>query len=181
MKALWLLLGMLAWLLKPDQSIRRKVLPTDAEDKSSNPELAWEEYKLYAEFYKFFLDFGLKANVFFYGITGAILTILYNPSSSQAEASYSIGPRLPPPVLKIILMTPFIIGIVLAGAFIVGAVLWFLLVRQINKSIKAGGLSRKITPYLNYLTVLLILFGGIFGFVSVYLYQIMRWHRIVIW
>jgi hypothetical protein len=181
MYALWLILGTLAWLLKPEQSMRRKLLPKDVEDKPSDPERAWEEYKLYAEFYKFFLDFGLKANVFFYGITGAILTVLYNRGGSQTEAGYVVGSGLPPPVLKIVLMTPFFIGVVLAAAFIIGAVLWFLLVRQINNRVKTGELSRKITPYLNFLTALLLLFGGIFGFVSICLYQIMGWHRIVIW
>ena len=178
MNTVWLILSVLAWLLKPEPSERRALSTNDSESNSSNPQLAWEEYKLYAEFYKFFMDFGLKANVFFYGITGAILTILYNQTGSQDGAG-SVGSRLPPPVLKVLLMTPFIIGIVLGGAFIVGAVQWLLLVRQIKKNVMAGELKRKITPYFNFLTVLLMLFGGIFGFVSFYLYQVMRWYHLV--
>ncbi|MCA1626244.1 MAG: hypothetical protein LC778_21115 [Acidobacteria bacterium] len=174
MNVVWLLLGMLVWLLKPEQGMSRKLVPKDDDGKPTNSKLSWEEYKLYAEFYKFCLDFGLKANVFFYGITGAILTLLYNPSSSQAETSRSIGAQLPPLVLLALLMTPFIIGIILAGAFIAGAFLWFLLVQQINRRLKPKELNIGVTPYLNFLTVLLFLFGCIFGFVSMFLYCIMK-------
>lgn len=82
MNAIWLILVIIVWLLKPEQATHCKLTPKGMENKSVNTNLTWEEYKLFAEFYKFFLDFALKANVFFYAITGAILTILYNPSTS---------------------------------------------------------------------------------------------------
>jgi hypothetical protein len=175
MKVVWLLLlGVLAWLLKPEQGTSRKLVPKDDDGKPTNSKLSWEEYKLYAEFYKFCLDFGLKANVFFYGITGAILTLLYNPSSSQAGTSYSIGAHLPPLVLLVLLMTPFLIGIILGGAFIAGACLWGSLVVQINRRLKPKELNTRVTVYFHFLTVLLLLFGFIFFCVSAFLFCIMK-------
>ncbi len=57
--------------------IAHQVLEAKYKDKMSKfaePKLTWAEYKLYIDLYKFYLNFGLKANVFFYAVTAAILT-----------------------------------------------------------------------------------------------------------
>jgi hypothetical protein len=185
MNPIWLIVGIVARLFKPsdvpEQDMKRELNSKNELSKPVHVELTWDEYKLFAEFYKFFLDFGLKANVFFYGITGAILTILYNPNSSQSGASNNMGGRLPPPVLKVLLMTPFFISIVLAGAFIIGGFLWLMIARQVNKGLRERKVKYRVKPYLHYLTVLLLLFGAIFIFVAYCLYSIMSWHGMTIY
>jgi hypothetical protein len=184
MNPIWLIIGIIAWLFKsrhaPKQDMNRELASKSEVSNPANIELTWDEYNLFAGFYKFFLDFGLKANVFFYGITGAILTILYNPSNSQSGSSQNIGERLPPPVLKILLVTPFFISIILASAFIIGAFLWWMIARQLNKGLREREVKYRVRPYLHYLTGLLLLFGGLFVFVTCCLYQIMRWHGITV-
>lgn len=185
MNPIWLIIGVVARLFKsghvPEQDKNRELMPPDEPGKPVQVELSWDEYKLFAEFYKFFLDFGLKANVFFYAITGAILTILYNSNSAQTGAGNNIGGRLPPPVLKVLLVTPFFISIVLAGAFIIGGILWLMIVRQVNKGLRERRVKFRVKPYLHYLTILLLLFGGLFMFVSYCLYNIMSWHGMTIY
>jgi hypothetical protein len=144
----------------------------DQLSQSTKVKLTWKEYQLFAGFYKFFLDFGLKANVFFYGITGAILTILYNRNSPPSGGSQNLN-DVPTSVKTILLVTPFLIGIVLAMAFIVGAVLWRKIVNQVYEGLRERDEKLKVTPYLNYLTWLLISFGVIFVFVSCCLCYIM--------
>lgn len=124
----------------------------------------WEEYKLYAGFFQFFLDFGLKANVFFYGITGVILTILYNSGSPRAELS--IRERLGTEVVVLLLGTPFIIGVALAVAFISGAYLWAKIANQMYDAQAEQKIELMMPPRLHYLTVMLTVFGTIFLLVS---------------
>lgn len=46
------------------------------EDNPTDRELLWRQYNLWLDLYKFHLDLVLKANAFFYLITGGILTFI---------------------------------------------------------------------------------------------------------
>ncbi|HEY0172096.1 MAG TPA: hypothetical protein VGB98_13820 [Pyrinomonadaceae bacterium] len=148
------------------------------EEKERAPGQAWDEFKLYGGFFQFFLDFGLKANVFFYGITGGILTIIYN--SSGPQAGQSIRERLGLPVAALLIGTPLAIGTILGLAFIAGAYLWWRIVRDIKRARENGEIDLRVRPYLNYLTWMLVLFGIIFLCVSYGLGVIMCSNQIYI-
>ena len=59
------------------------------QEQPSNRELLWRQYNLHVDLYKYYFDIALKANIFFYGITGAILTY-YFANSSQDLIKYSL-------------------------------------------------------------------------------------------
>jgi hypothetical protein len=150
----------------------------DGKSKSVN-KLTWKEYKIYIDLYKFYLNFGLKANVFFYAVTAAILTIIYSPVRLQ-EGQIK---NLPPPVIEILLIIPFIISVVLAGAFFIGAILWAILACQIRKRVKKDEINVIAPPYLQLLTMLLLTvllaaFGVIFVFATAFLCNIMRLNNV---
>ena len=47
------------------------------EQNLPNQELLWRQYNLLVDIYKYYLDMTLRVNLFFYGITGAILTFYF--------------------------------------------------------------------------------------------------------
>jgi len=148
----------------------------DGKSKSVN-KLTWTEYKLYIDLYKFYLNFGLKANVFFYAITAAILTIIYSPDRLQ-EGQIK---NLPLPVIEILLIIPLLISVVLAGAFFIGAILWAILAQRIRGRVKKDEINVIAPPYLQLLTVLLAAFGVIFFLATLFLCDIMRLNNVSLW
>ena len=46
-------------------------------------DLLWKQYSLYVDLYKFYMDLSIKINLFYYGITGAILSFYF--SNHQAH------------------------------------------------------------------------------------------------
>lgn len=155
------------------KTARRGKVNNGAARGRAGGKLTFDEYKLYSGFYKFFLDFALKANVFFYGITGGILAILYNRSGAAGTAG---AHPLPPPVSLILLITPFVISLVLGGAFIVGARFWHGIAEEVHVGLEDMEEKLKVNPRLHYLTVLLAIFGGIFAGVSCGLGYLIWWH-----
>jgi hypothetical protein len=170
--ALWLTYCLYLVIEGRYESMSQELKNNNQINQPAKVAISWGEYELYAKFYKFFLDFGLKANVFFYGITGAILAILYNRSSSSPGGAQSIK-DVPTSVRTVLLVTPFLIGVVLAVAFMVGAYLWVKIASQVYEGLKERDEKFKVSPRLNYLTFLLISFGFIFIFVSCCLCYIM--------
>ena len=164
---------LLAWVIDPEggKSVKQ-------EKKERAPGEVWEEFKLYGGFFQFFLDFGLKANVFFYGITGVIITILYNSNAPGADKG--IKERLGTHVAGLLIGTPLVIGVMLGLSFLAGAFLWWRIVRDVTRARKSGEISLTVRPYLNYLTWMLALFGGVFLLVSYGLYGIMCDNKIYI-
>ena len=39
-------------------------------------DILWKQFSLYVDLYKFYMDITMKVNLFYYGITGAILSFL---------------------------------------------------------------------------------------------------------
>lgn len=109
-------------------------------------EAMWKEYELHIELYKYYLDLGLKANLFFYFITGGILGIYLNNPASR--------------LMKFSLLLPILISLAFGGVFIHGAFLWMrvsVVIREIRRELKL-----KKAPDINILSVLLLVFGTIF-------------------
>ena len=63
----------------------------------SEPELSWRKYSLIAELYKFYLSLIVKANIFYYAVTGAIVSFCV----TRSEISYA----------KYSLVLPFIMSL----------------------------------------------------------------------
>ena len=80
----------------------------------------------------------------------------------------------------LLLGTPLVIGVILGLSFLVGALLWWRIVRDITRARKAGKINLTVRPYLNYLTWMLALCGGVFPLVSYGLYGIMCDNKIYI-
>jgi hypothetical protein len=124
-----------------------------AEEALSKEEwdATWKEYELHIELYKYYLDLGLKANLFFYFITGGILGIyLQNPARR---------------LMKFSLLLPILISLAFGGVFIHGAILWVRIsdvIREIRRELKL-----KKAPDINLMSLLLFVFGTIFLVIGV--------------
>ena len=59
--------------------------------------LLWKQYGVFVDLFKFYLDTTLKANIWFYSITGAILTYYFKNSGD--------------PLLKYSLVLPMVLGL----------------------------------------------------------------------
>jgi hypothetical protein len=70
-------------------------------------DLLWKQYALHVDLYKFYMDLTLKANVFFYGITGGILAYFFNNAAQ--------------PMMRYALLLPIAMSFTLAGVFLYGA------------------------------------------------------------
>jgi hypothetical protein len=136
-----------------------------------SPKLEWEEYKQHLELYRFYLDITLKANVFFYAIAGVVLTVVFDPDKQN----------LNPSIKEFFLVTLFIMSIALGGVLLCGAVLWFILAFRINRAVKKAPreIAVKVPPFIQLLTGVLLLLGGIFIVVAAYLYKIMKSNGII--
>src|SRR2546421_201779 len=77
------------------------------EDSPTKRELLWRQYNLWLDLYKFHMDLILKANAFFYLITGGILSY------------YFAHPEQP--LIKLSLLLPAFMGLALTLAFAYGA------------------------------------------------------------
>src|SRR4051794_40109586 len=72
-------------------------------------DLLWKQYELHVELYKFYLELVLKANTFFFAITGAILSYYFT--------------HLAFPRIRLALVLPLVMNVALAGIFLYGVVL----------------------------------------------------------
>lgn len=129
----------LFFLLKSDSKSTVVGLNKDERDER------WKEYTLHIDLYKYYLDLGLKANLFFYVITGTILGFYL----THPEVRYK----------KVSLLLPILLSLALGGIFIHGAILWIRVSRIIRETRRE--LNIKKAPDINLMTVLLIVFGFI--------------------
>ena len=126
-----------------DQTVLQEMVnATEEETKRGGepePEFLWRQYSLWMDFYKFHMDLLLKANTFFYLITGGILSF------------YLAHPEQP--MLRLSLCLPVLIGSALAATAIYGATLVGLQQREVLRLGKL--LNCGPPPNVNGLRVLL--------------------------
>ncbi|HEX8129769.1 MAG TPA: hypothetical protein VF527_11765 [Pyrinomonadaceae bacterium] len=120
------------------------------ENEQVERELLWRQYHCYLELYKYYLELSLKGNVFFYLITGSILTF-YFTHHDEALVKYS-------------LILPIIMSLALGLAFILGAIL----TKGLGKDFVdlSSQLGFNSCPSVKILIVLLYSFGSIFIIVA---------------
>ena len=113
-------------------------------------EILWRQYSQTVELYKFYMDLTVKFNVFYYAVTGAILSFFFaNPHIDDIEFS---------------LVLPLIISVAFAAFFIYGAILMKLLRREVFEIRDALGL--RVAPDVGVLSVLLYIFASVFLIVA---------------
>jgi hypothetical protein len=119
-------------------------------DELAERELLWRQYNLHVDLYKFYLDIALKLNVFFYVITGGILTF-YFANSAERLIRYS-------------LLLPIILSIAFGGVFIYGSILVSVIRKDIFRI--RDKLDLEVAPDVRVLSVLLRVFAIIFFVVA---------------
>lgn len=120
------------------------------ENELTDRELLWRQYHSYLELYKYYLDLSLKGNVFFYLITGSILTFYFTHRKEE--------------FIKYSLILPVVMSFALGFAFILGAYLTKGLGHDfVDLSSRLGF---RTCPSVRILVVLLYSFGSIFIIVA---------------
>lgn len=128
---------------------------TPPDDKSL-PDLTkdprWLEYDHHIKLYQYYLDIALKANMFFYGITGGILAFIYNDEGKGVK-------------FILALLLPILMSLSLAVVFLYGAYVG----REVTYTIRVlkRQLGIKRAPDVQILSLTLTFFGVIFFGVSV--------------
>jgi len=113
-------------------------------------EILWGQYKQNIELYKFYMELIVKFNVFYYAVTGAIVSFFF--------ANQSI------PNMKYSLLLPIIMSVAFAGFFIYGAILMKYLREEVFNI--RDILKLEAAPDVGVLSVLLYIFSVIFILVA---------------
>jgi hypothetical protein len=142
---------------------RKKEVP-----ERENRNLKREEYNRHINLFKFYCDIALKANLYFYLITGGI-TSFYFSALSQSNNSGANSRSGPMSVIEVSFLLPIFMSAVLGGVFFYGRHLWSEIVEtvaEIRDELSALGLSIKKTPEVGLLASLLLIFGSLFFLVG---------------
>ena len=123
-------------------------------DDPTDRELLWRQYSLWLDLYKFHLDIVLKANAFFYLITGGILAFYFAHPEQR--------------LIKWSLLLPIFMSLALAFAFAFGARL--VVMKSTILFDITHQLNFKTPPDLNVLTVLLGVGAALFFVVAISLF-----------
>ena len=70
-------------------------------------DILWKQFSLYVDLYKFYMDITMKVNLFYYGITGAILSFYFAHPSTH--------------LIKYSLFLPILMSTVFSAIFFYGA------------------------------------------------------------
>ncbi len=121
-----------------------------------------EQYARHMDDYRFYLDFGLKANGVFYAVLGTTLSLYF-----------SNNPNLDKGLVIFFLLVPIIVSMVLGGVCLVGAYLW----GRVSKNFYtiAEVIEIVIVHQVGILTWLLCIFGGLFLGIGIALICLMRY------
>ncbi len=115
-------------------------------------ELLWRQYQQNVDLYKFYMDLTVKFNVFFYAVTGAIVSFALAQHSGNELIRFS-------------LLLPLVMSLCFAGFFVYGGVLMRVLRRE-TFAIR-DALKLKAAPDVGVLSVLLYLFAFVFLIIAI--------------
>src|SRR5579885_2220431 len=113
----------------------------------------WKQYSLYVDLYKFYMEITVKINLFYYGITGAILSFYFTHPAT--------------PFVKLALGLPILMSVVLAGIFFYGASLMPILRKDLFDLRDKLGLST--APDLGIFSIVLRSFASLLLVVAIIL------------
>lgn len=114
-------------------------------------EILWKQYQQNVDLYKFYMDLVIKFNLFYYAVTGGIVSF-YFANSHIENIKYS-------------LLLPLLISISFSGFFIYGAILMKHLRKEVFEI--RDKLSFSAAPDVGVLSVLLCIFSTIYIVISI--------------
>lgn len=120
--------------------------------KMDASELLWKQYQQNVDLYKFYMDLTIKFNVFFYAVTGAIISFALTEHNGNELIRYS-------------LLLPLVMSLCFSGFFVYGGVLMRVL-RQETFSIR-DTLKLQAAPDVGVLSVLLYLFAFVYLLIAI--------------
>jgi hypothetical protein len=115
-------------------------------------ELLWRQYQQNVDLYKFYMDLTIKFNVFFYAVTGAIV-------------SFALAQHNGNELIRFSLLLPLVMSLCFAGFFVYGGVLMRVLRRE-TFAIR-DALKLQAAPDVGILSVLLYLFAFVFLLIAI--------------
>lgn len=115
-------------------------------------ELLWRQYQQNIDLYKFYMDLTIKFNVFFYAVTGAIV-------------SFALAQHDGNDLIRFSLLLPLVMSLSFAGFFVYGGVLMRVLRRE-TFAIR-DALQLQAAPDVGVLSVLLYLFAFVFLLIAI--------------
>jgi len=113
-------------------------------------ELLWRQYSQNVDLYRFYMELVIKLNVFYYAVTGAILSYYFSHTSMES--------------VHLSLVLPLVMSVAFAGFFIYGALLTSVLRADVFAIRDA--LQLRAAPDLGVLSVLLYIFAVVFLIVA---------------
>lgn len=121
-------------------------------------ELLWRQYDMHNQLYKGYLELVVRLNVFYYAITGAILSFYFAHAGESELIRWS-------------LLLPFLMSVALAGFFFYGAHAASATRKEVFAIRDALGLNT--APEHAVLMTLLCIFGGLMVVVAIGLGYVM--------
>ena len=125
----------------------------------SSKEIYWRQYFQNVDLYKFYLEIILKLNVFYYAVTGAIISFFFS--------------NLSIPNLKYSLCLPLVMSVAFCGVFIYGAILMKYMRYEVFSIRDKLGLE--VAPDVGVLSVLLYVFSVVFCLVAIGCIYLIFW------
>ena len=116
-----------------------------------NRELVWRQYEQNVSLFKFYLEIVIKLNLFYYLVTGGIVTFYF----ANSDASQS----------RFILVLPVLMSLALCGLFLRGAYLMKFIRLEIFQLRDALGFS--VAPDAGVLSLVLCIFAGLYFVVAI--------------
>ncbi len=113
-------------------------------------ELLWKQYSQNVDLYRFYMELVVKLNVFYYAVTGAILSYYFSHTTMES--------------IHLSLVLPLVMSVAFAGFFIYGALLTSVLRADVFEIRDA--LQLRAAPDLGVLSVLLYIFAVVFLIVA---------------
>ena len=130
-------------------------------DEPTDRELLWRQYELHVGLYKFYLETIIKFNLFFYLITGGILTFYFaNPNDQLVKYSLVFPALLSFAFSAVAIYAAKLMGVVRLDIF------------RIRDSLKLN-----TAPDVNVLAVLLRVFAAVFFIGGVVMIVLVAFHK----
>ena len=119
-------------------------------DLQQKNEILWRQYQQNVDLYKFYMDLVIKFNIFYYAVTGGIISFYFANSTI--------------PNIKYSLLLPILMSICFAGFFIYGAIIMKYLRSEVFEI--RDKLNLSVAPDVGVLSVLLCIFSAIYIIIS---------------
>jgi len=120
-------------------------------DAMPDKDILWKQYAQNVDLYKFYLDLAVKINVFYYAVTGAILTYYFQHSSDRLS--------------RFALLLPIVFSLAISGIFGYGSLLLGVVRTELFRI--RDQLELDTAPDVMVLIVFLRVFGAILVLVGV--------------